>query len=290
MRTAILASSEGWHVRDLRRAAAELGLGVERLDFRDLKGSAGCDQAFPFDAVIVRTMPSGSLEQVIFRMDVLGLLEASGVRVVNPPRALETAIDKYLGSARMASVGLPVPRTIVCERSAKGLEAFEELGGDVVLKPLFGSEGKGLERLTSRADATASFARLEAEGKVILAQRFVKHPGHDYRLFVLGGKVIAAMRRVAVRGWITNVAQGGRPERVETTGELELLALRAAAAIGAQVAGVDILPDLEGRLWVLEVNAVPGWKALAPTTGLDVARAVLEWTVTPAVDIPPAAL
>ncbi len=280
MRIAILASSEGWHVRDLRRAAAELSVEIERVDFRDLVGTAGCNRPFDFSSVIVRTMPPGTLEQVIFRMDVLGRLEASGVRVVNPPRALETAIDKYLGSARLAAAGLPVPPTIVCERGASALRAFEELGGDIVVKPLFGSEGKGLERVTSRAAAKDCFSRLESEGKVIVAQRFIQHPGHDLRVFVLGGRVLAAMRRVAETGWITNVAQGGRPERVEATAEVERLAIAAAEAVGTEAAGVDILPDLEGRYWVLEVNAVPGWKALAPTTGVDVAIAVLEWTAS----------
>jgi len=259
-----------------------MGLELERLDFRDLEGRAGHGPGPPaslrpsLDRILVRTMPSGTLEQVIFRMDALGRLEAAGSRVLNPPRALECAIDKYLSAARMASAGLPVPPTRACERSELALQAFEELGGDAVVKPLFGSEGKGLVRLESLQDARDCFARLEAMGSVICLQRFVEHPGEDYRLFTLGGRVLCGMRRVAPGGWITNIAQGGRPEPLEVTEELGALALRAAEAVGAEAAGVDILPGSDGRLWVLEVNAVPGWKALAPTTGMDIARALLE--------------
>src|SRR6267142_6181000 len=102
MRHAILSAGEGWHVRDLRRAATQLGHQAEAVDFRRV--TAGVGQAFNtltgFDAVLVRTMPPGSLEQVVFRMDVLHRLQAQGVRVLNPPLAIETCVDKYLASAR----------------------------------------------------------------------------------------------------------------------------------------------------------------------------------------------
>ena len=87
---------------------------------------------------------------------------------------------------------------------------------------------------------------------------------------------MAAMRRRANGGWRTNVAQGGTAETTRLTAEEESLAMRAAQAVGAPVAGVDLLPGPAGELYVLEVNAVPGWRALAPLTGVDIAAMLLR--------------
>ncbi|MCS6849745.1 MAG: RimK family alpha-L-glutamate ligase [Gemmataceae bacterium] len=278
-RIAILAGRDGWHARDLRRAAAELGHGAEVVDFRRLTAGvgAGRNALAGFDAVLVRTMPPGSLEQVVFRMDLLHRLQAEGVRVVNPPAAVEACVDKYLATARLAAAGLPVPATVVCQDAEAAMAAFAHLGRDVVVKPLFGSEGRGMLRLTDPELAWRTFHTLERLQAVLYLQQFVPHPGWDLRIVVLGGEVLAAMRRWAVDGWRTNVAQGGRAESASPgPGEADL-ARRAAAALGAVVAGVDLLPGPAGEWYVIEVNAVPGWRALAPTTGVDVAAALVRF-------------
>src|SRR5262245_52139497 len=279
MRIALLAGGDGWHVRDLARAATLLGHQAEAVDFRRVRASvAGPPDALAgFEGVIVRTMPPGSLEQVVFRMDVLHRLESRGVPVLNPPRALEVCVDKYLATARVGAAGLPVPPTAVCQDAEAALEAFAALGGDVVVKPLFGSEGRGLVRVSDPELAWRTFRTLERTQAVLYLQQFVSHPGWDLRAFVLGGRVLAAMRRHANGGWRTNVAQGGRGEAVTLTAEEERLALRAAEAVGTPVAGVDLLPRAEGGWFVLEVNAVPGWRALAPATGVDVAAEMIRF-------------
>src|SRR5207248_10840341 len=157
-----------------------------------------------FDAAVVGTMPPGSLEQVVFRMDVLHRLEARGVPVLNPPRALEACVDKYLATARLGAAGLPVPPTAVCQDAGAALEAFAALGGDVVVKPLFGSEGRGMLRVSDPELAWRTFRALERVGSVIYVQEYVRHPGWDLRVLILGGKVIAAMRRHANGDWRTN--------------------------------------------------------------------------------------
>jgi RimK family alpha-L-glutamate ligase len=278
MRIALLAGGDGWHVRDLRRAAALLGHEAVAIDFRKLHAAlgAGLEPLVGYDAVIVRTMPPGSLEQVVFRMDLLHRLVARGVRVVNSPGALETCIDKYLASARLEAAGLPVPATIVCQDADLALEAFQTLGGDVVVKPLFGSEGRGMVRVTDTELAWRTFRAIERVQGVLYLQKFIPHPGWDLRLFVLGGRVLTAMRRHAVDDWRTNVAQGGRGETVRPSQEEEQMALAAAVAVGADIAGVDLLPTAEGGYYVLEVNAVPGWRALAKTTGVDVACEIIK--------------
>jgi ribosomal protein S6--L-glutamate ligase len=279
MRVAILAGGDGWHVRDLKRAAALLGHRAEAVDFRRLSAGvaavaeplAGCD------GVLVRTMPPGSLEQVVFRMDVLHRLNARGVPVLNPPAAVEACVDKYLASARLEAAGLRVPPTVVCQHADAALEAFVALGGDVIVKPLFGSEGRGMVRVADFELAWRTFRTLERLQSVLYLQRFIAHPGWDLRVFVLGGRALAAMRRYAGGGWRTNVAQGGRAETVRLGPAEERLALAAAAAVGAPVAGVDLLPGPDGELYVLEVNAVPGWRALAPVAGVDVAAELLRF-------------
>jgi RimK family alpha-L-glutamate ligase len=278
MRLALLSAGTGWHVRDLMRAAGQLGHVAEPVDFRAVHAElpGGTTSLDDFDAVVVRTMPAGSLEQIVFRMDVLHRLETAGRAIVNPPKSLEVCIDKYLASAKLAAAGLPVPETIVCQDADSAMAAFDRLGGDVVVKPLFGSEGKGMLRVESGDLAWRVFRALERTGAVLYVQRFIQHPGWDLRVFVLDGEELTAMRRHAADGWRTNVAQGGRAEAVSTTAEEQRLALAAAAAVGTRMAGVDLLPRPDGGYFVLEVNAVPGWRALAPTTGVDVAAAIVR--------------
>ena len=281
MHIAVLSGYGGWHVDDLIRAASELGHSAVNVDFRTL--SAGVEaQPNPlagFDAALVRTMPSGSLEQVVFRVDVLHAAVANGVKVSNPPRAIETCVDKYLTNLRLAKAGLLTPPTHVAQRADDAIEAFERLGRDVVLKPIFGSEGRGMVRLTEAETAWRTFHVLERTGQVIYQQQFVRHPGWDLRVFVIAGRVVAAMRRCSRGDWRTNVAQGGTAEPIELTREQSVLAVQAAEAVGCPVAGVDLLPGPHGELYVIEVNAVPGWRALAPVSGVDVAREVVRHLV-----------
>ncbi|HUG60729.1 MAG TPA: 30S ribosomal protein S6--L-glutamate ligase, partial [Methylomirabilota bacterium] len=239
MRIVTLSSGTGWHVQDLRRAAAITGHELVPCAWKAL--SAGVADGGPVaragdvalddaDAVLLRTMPPGSLEQIVFRMDAVHGLHERGVRVVNPPRAIEVAVDKYLALRRLADAGLPVPPTITCQTLADARAAFAQLGGDAVVKPLFGSEGFGLTRVCDADVADRVFAAIERIGGVIYLQRFIDHGGSDLRLLVLAGRVLAAMRRRSAGDWRTNVARGGRGEPCAVEPALAALALRAAAA------------------------------------------------------------
>jgi RimK family alpha-L-glutamate ligase len=279
MRIGILSGGNGWHVRDLQRAATALGHDAVPVDFRRVQAALPKQGTSldGFDVVIVRTMPPGSLEQVVLRMDVLQRLQAKGRRVFNPPLALETCVDKYLACARLDAAGLRVPPTIACQDAEAALAAFAELGGDVVIKPLFGSEGRGMMRVNDPEMAWRTFRALERMQNVLYLQKFIPHAGWDLRALVVGNQVLAAMRRYAHNDWRTNVAQGGQAEAVTLTAEEERLALAAARAVGTPLAGVDLLPDPAGGYYVLEVNAVPGWRALAAATGVDIAMAMIRF-------------
>ncbi|HKB05216.1 MAG TPA: RimK family alpha-L-glutamate ligase, partial [Gemmataceae bacterium] len=193
-----------------------------------------------------------------------------------PPRALEVCVDKYLALVRLQQAGLRVPNTIVCQHADSALAAFEALGRDVVVKPLFGSEGRGMVRITDPELAWRTFRAIERTQAVLYVQKFVPHPGWDLRAFVLNGKVLAAMRRRSDGDWRTNVAQGATAEPATLSAEQEVLAVRAAESVGAVAAGVDLLPGPAGEWYVIEVNAVPGWRALGPATGIDIARAMIR--------------
>jgi RimK family alpha-L-glutamate ligase len=169
-----------------------------------------------------------------------------------------------------------VPRTVVAERYDDAMAAFEELGGDVVLKPLFGSEGRGMVRLSDRDLAHRAFRALELGRYVYYLQEFIPHGDGDLRALVLGDRVLAAMRRTAP-GWKSNVAAGARAHATPVTAHVEELAVRAAQGLGAVYAGVDLLPGEDGRLFVLEVNSIPGWQALQSTTSLDIAREIAAY-------------
>src|SRR5687768_6566677 len=270
MRFAVLAAADSWYARDLARAAAG-DFEIVTLPFSEIVGrvsnpseprrsiqliSAGCDLA-EFDAVLVRTMPPGSLEQVVFRMDCLGQYEAAGGVVINPARAVEAAVDKFLTSAKLAAAGLLTPRTICCQTADEALAAFETLGGDVVLKPLFGSEGRGITRLNDEALAERAFKMLAQLGAVLYLQEFVPHEGFDLRLLVIGERILA-MRRRNPLDWRTNISRGAKAEPFEPDSVLIEMARRAAAAVGAPLAGIDLLPGKDGQLYTIEVNAVPG--------------------------------
>jgi ribosomal protein S6--L-glutamate ligase len=283
-----LVSGTGWHVEDLQRAAQVVNVDLMPVRFDRIAarvGMAGSLRAEGVDldgvdGVLVRLMPPGSLEQVVFRMDALHRLEAAGVPVVNPPRAVEVAIDKYLASSRIEAAGLRVPGTWVGERADEALAAFEALGGDVVVKPLFGSEGRGMVRVSDRETAWRVMRAVEAIGGVLYVQAYLENEGCDVRAFVLGQRVIGAMRRRAAAGaWRANVAQGGTAERMALSRAQEQTALQAAEAVGARMAGVDLLMGRDGTEYVIEVNAVPGWRALASATGMDVGAEVLRYLV-----------
>jgi ribosomal protein S6--L-glutamate ligase len=286
---AVLTSPNSWYWHDLQRAAGAEHV-LRRVDFCRLETvlrsgqthriSAAGTVLTELDAVLVRTMPPGSLEQVVFRMNALAQLERSGTRVLNPPRSLEIAVDKYLTLARLEAHGLPVPATATAQTWQDALLAFELLGGDVVLKPIFGGEGRGITRINDVALAERAFRMLEQLGAVIYQQQFVPHEGCDLRLLVIGDQVVG-MRRCNANDWRTNVSRGAVTEPLPLDASLTELARRAATAVQCPLAGVDVLPGKDGRLYVLEVNAVPGWKALARTLRLDVARLVLELATRP---------
>jgi len=282
MKVLLVSDTRDWHARRMEEAYAALGAEVVRLDLSACGFSTASPSGLALpgfkslpDFVHVRTMAAGSFEAITKRLGILHALDALGVRVVNRPRAIEACVDKSMTSFLVARAGLPTPQTWTLESrdEARALVRREIERGPLVLKPLFGAQGKGLKLLRKADDLPAP----EAVAGVYYLQRFEPVEGEDFRdfrLFVSCGRVVAAMMRRAPT-WITNVKQGGEPVAVGRDGALEALALAAAKAVGAEIAGVDIIVGRNGPR-VLEVNSMPAWRGLQRVAQVDIARALAE--------------
>jgi len=230
------------------------------------------------DALLIRPIGRGSLEEIVFRMDILYRLQHLGLYVINSPEAIEHCVDKYDLLAILEDNGIPVPHTAATENVDEALKAFNELGGDVVVKPIFGSRGIGSTRIRDSEIASTVFRTITFYHGVIYIQEFVHHGFSDIRAFVVGDRVVAAMRRVA-NSWKTNYSQGARTEPLNLDEAMEDMAVKSAKLIECKIAGVDILESPRGPL-VVEVNSQPGWKGLQSVTRVNIADEIVDFILS----------
>jgi len=254
--------------------------------FQDLVARVGFKPEFSVDkidvlkgmrAIIVRPIGRGSLEEIIFRMDLLHRLQRLGMYILNPPSAIERAVDKYYALSLLEEEGLPVPKTVVAESADAALSAFMDLGGDVVVKPLFGSRGIGSTRISDIEVAERIFRALDFNHQVLYIQEFIPHGDYDLRLLVLGKKVLASMKRIAA-SWKTNISLGAKPVSYNPPHEIKDLAVNAAETLGCELAGVDILQTKKGAM-LIEVNSQPGWKGLQTVTEINIADEIAGYVL-----------
>nr|WP_210320089.1 RimK family alpha-L-glutamate ligase [Pseudaminobacter soli] len=235
----------------------------------------GLGEALP-NAVLVRSIAAGSFEAITRRLGVLHALGRLGVPVWNSAQAIERCVDKSMTTFLLQQAGLPTPATFAVEgrADAEEIAARELASGPLVLKPLFGAQGRGLRLIQAPDDLPAP----EEVGDVYYLQRYIRRPGppfRDYRVFVCAGEAVAMMSR---RGddWITNVNRGAVPEGLSARHheELSWLAVAATAAVGANLAGVDIIREADGGVLVLEINSMPAWSGLQSVVTVDIADAI----------------
>ncbi len=281
---AILGSPDSWHCRELTRAFQDCGIKPEFIDPLSLQAhlgekmgvlGQGTDLLY-FDILLVREVPGGSLEQVIFRMDALHQLENMGLRVINSPYAIEKMVDKYYTSSLLQKAGIPVPETRVGEDFSQAIEGFRQLGGDVVVKPLFGSRGAGMIRVTDPDTASRTFRALQMGGYIFYLQKFIPHDNRDIRVLVVGDECLAAMERVG-DDWKTNISVGAQPMKLDVSVEIRDFCIRASKSVGADYCGVDLLRSEKGELYVIEVNSMPAWQGLQKVTEFDIAQKMTEF-------------
>ncbi|MDF2765401.1 MAG: RimK family alpha-L-glutamate ligase [Rhodospirillales bacterium] len=281
LRILIFADQADWHVRALTDGFAAAGaeaaaVSLRRCGLRMMEEGARfllpepC--AAPPDLAFVKTIAAGSFEEVTLRLGILHGLEAAGSAVVNSAPAIERCVDKAQTSLRLALAGLPTPPAwcVQSREAAAALVASEAAHGhELVLKPLFGAQGRGLLRLSD----PAAVPEPEAVDGIWYLQRFVppaEATFRDCRVLVSAGRAVAAMLREH-EGWITNVHQGARCVGIPAEGRVAELAIAAAGAVGAYHAGVDLIRGPDGDWRILEVNSMPAWKGLQSVTPFPIA-------------------
>ncbi|MBV1707684.1 MAG: RimK family alpha-L-glutamate ligase [Hyphomicrobiales bacterium] len=280
-RLALMLDAPDWHSARLTAAFAAQGVALVPTFWRDAAFATGSAPGLTLkgfatlpEAVLVRQVGGRSFEAVTWRLGLLHALAGLGVTVINSAPAIEAATDKGMAAFRLAQAGIATPAsfTVAGRRAALVLVRRELAQGPLVLKPLFGAQGRGLH-LISRPDDLPPAATVRG---IYHLQRYVgasAAPFRDVRLLVAHGAVIGAMQRRAGH-WITNLARGGTPLWIEPDHDLQGLALAGARTLGLIVAGVDLMRGHDGAWQVLEVNAMPGFAGMQSVAPFDIAGAM----------------
>ena len=282
----IFTDDPGWHGKQLRLAFANLGYNSDYVSLTQCSFTIesgmnpisipGFQRALP-DAAFVRGVPGGSLEEVVLYLDFLHALKVMNIPVYNDGYAIERSVDKGMTSFLLHNAGLPTPLTWVLRNREDALSIAEielKKGNLLISKPLFGSQGEGIRRIEKMTDL---FWLTNSHG-VYYLQRFVHCSGvgfSDNRVFVINGQVVAAMRRRG-KSWLNNVARGASCERIDVNLEMTELAVKAAAALAMDYAGVDIIQDKDGHYTVIEVNSIPAWKGLESVCDTSIAQVLAD--------------
>ncbi|WP_148133224.1 ATP-grasp domain-containing protein [Candidatus Formimonas warabiya] len=287
-RIGILGTAKGSHVQALAISLQGLGAEVILVDPKRMTSylpeprTVRCERdgssetMGDLDALVVRSLPGGSLEQVIYRVNVLHRLENLGLKVINSAGLIEKTVDKFYTSALLAEAGLPVPRTVVTERFDEAMEAVRKLG-TVVVKPVFGSLGKGMICIDDLDIAHRVFRALELGRYIYYVQEFLPSGNEDFRLFVVGDQVVSAMRRRGLN-WKTNIACGSTAEKYRPEPAIAQLAIRTAKILHADYVGVDILVS-GGMPYIIEANGIPGWAGLQSVTEVNLADVLAKYVL-----------
>lgn len=225
-------------------------------------------------------MPRIGASVTEYGLAVLHQFDLQDIPILNP--FFQRARDKLRSLQILARNGVPIPKTLMT-RDPKGIdEMIGRIGGaPVVLKLLQGTQGVGVMLAESAQAAESVLDTLWSLGQNILIQQFVSESrGRDIRAIVVGGDVVAAMRRRAKKGeFRSNIHRGGRGEAIpHIKPEYHNAAVAAAQALGLHIAGVDMLETKDGPA-VMEVNPTPGLEGVERTTGVDVAEAIVDFTV-----------
>lgn len=211
---------------------------------------------------------------------LLMILRAWGIPTVNTYVTAVVCADKLQTSLALAAAGVPQPATRVAFEPESAVQAIEQLGYPVVLKPVTGSWGRLLARVHDRDGAEAIIEHRQTLGNyayhTYYAQQYIEKPGRDIRVFVVGERTICAIYRTSAH-WITNTARGGTATNCPITPELNTLCIAAARAVGGGVLAIDLLEDQHGQLWVNEVNHTMEFRNSSLPTGVDIAAEVVAY-------------
>lgn len=214
-----------------------------------------------------------------YGLAVLRQLEQLGARALNPSESIACSRDKFRALQILATHEIPMPKTVFVRRRQDIIKAIESVGdAPVVIKLLEGTQGLGVVMAHDRGTALALVELMQVAKQNILIQKFIEESrGEDIRAFVVGSRVVASIKRRSSSSheFRANIHQGGTAENIDLNDEVAHLAVRAAQVVGLKVAGVDLLMTKKGPL-VIEVNSSPGLEAIERTSGIDIAKEIIE--------------
>jgi tetrahydromethanopterin:alpha-L-glutamate ligase len=271
-----------WHARRIVRSLEAMGARVTVSSLPHCAFDTGLESGIDIpgfkgrlpDGVFVRSISAGTLEQITFRLGLLHALRESGVRVWNDARAIERCVDKSQTTFLLHKHGISTPRTRVCETLPHALEYTEGLDRTLVLKPLFGSQGKGIGLISQQSELPAH----ETVDEMYYMQDYVAPKEgiyEDWRVLATRHRVIAAMTRRGTN-WVTNIHQGGKARIHLPDAEMKKVSMAAMRAVDADYAGIDLIRTATGELQVLEVNSNPAWRGLQGVADINIAWAIAE--------------
>jgi [lysine-biosynthesis-protein LysW]--L-2-aminoadipate ligase len=262
----------------LVKAAEKKNLELTMRCSRDLYFDLNKDYQKEFGEVVLQRCVS------YFRsLHLTYLLETKGIKVVNGFHEASIAGNKMYSTLALINSSVPVPKTYLSFERETALKALKELGYPSILKPTIGSWGRLIAILKDNDSAESILEDREHMFpiyQIYYIQEKVKRPPRDIRAFVIGDKVVAAIYRISAEGvWKTNTARGGRAENYPVTSELEDICLKAAAAIGEGIFGVDLMETPDG-LVVHEVNNTVEFRNSVPATGVDIPSLMIDFLMT----------
>jgi tetrahydromethanopterin:alpha-L-glutamate ligase len=288
MRVGIVISDPlDWTARALCASFRGKGADAVFLNFSELVAIINEDISFfgngidllQLDGLVVRDLGRRGAHDVAFRFETLQALERLGIPVINPPDAIARAANKFATSLALRQAGVPTPRTAVITSPKEAVRMLHEYG-KAVSKPLFGYKGKGIALLKD-GDEERLKGMVEKQGLVYLQEFIASQSPRDIRAFVVEGRLLGAIYRVAPPGqWVSNLARGGHAKPCPRSAELEDLAVRSSRAVGTVYSGVDLLETDEGLL-VIEVNGTPSGKGIFEALGINVTDAIAEIFLRP---------
>jgi [lysine-biosynthesis-protein LysW]--L-2-aminoadipate ligase len=261
------------------QAARDRGLEMQPLFDRelvlDVSAPTAEDAGFDLDVVIDRSVVHSRAEYT------LRTLERWGIPTINRSAATTICDDKARCSLALEAAGVPTPRTLLAFSVDAAVQACEAVGYPAVIKPVTGSWGRLLAKANGPEQARAILAQKTELGSfhhnIFYVQEFIEKPGRDIRVYVVGDRVLAASYRTSEH-WITNAARGAVSVACPITPEIHEMALRSCVAVGAWLAGVDLI-ETETGLQCVEVNTGGEFKGLLSTTDIDIAGEIVEEAV-----------
>jgi len=230
-----------------------------------------------------------SLDSVIPRigrsLTQLGAILLRHLELMKIPSTLSVsgllyARNKYLALQALHAAGIRIPESVLIASRNRNQELTEYLEPPLVLKLLSGTQGIGVMRVTSAKEAGPIIDTLSELEQIICLQKYLPNPGEDIRVFVVGGEVVAAMKRKAAPNeWRSNIHIGGQGEPYQLSGSESEVALKAADAVGVEIAGVDLIV-VDKVPYVIEVNACPGFRGLLKATGVNAAHKIARYAIS----------